>query len=522
MRVPFFQSLAVRLAGLILILSGLTFLVLTEINRRAVERILVDQAEVQAMMATVAVADGLDGVIGSAERITRTLAREFEGRALTSTDAERMARNVLLDHPNLYGFSITVEPSAPAATGERLGVYVHRSNTVSRFTTRDLVAPEQAYWNRDWYREVIDKAQAIWSEPFFDQGGTDRNVVRIAVPFFRPKGDEREPAGVVTAVIELDWLRRLANSNEFSDTSYTIIFSRSGRIIIHPKPNYAIAETLDSLAEKEGAPELASIFQSVRSRRQGALAYVEQPLQRRVHVNYKPTKVAGWGVIVGYDEAEFLKNQRAFRWITAAFLGVALLVLGGIVIGVTRHALRPIGPLAAAADEIAQRNLECAIPEVVRTDEIGFLTRSFRAMRDALKAQHVERQWAKQAIEHQLKYNNLIIDSIGELIFVLTKVLSVSRINPAVTRVTGYRLSDLMRTPLDRLVRLEPAAAGATEPKSRLLLETLNAGKSLHDLPVTLTTKQGAELHGRLTFVPLQDGKQIVGAVATFRVDSPA
>src|SRR4051812_39968828 len=159
MRVRIFQSLAVRLAGWILILSGATFLVLTEINRRAVERILVDEAEVQAMMATVAVADGLDAVIGAAERVSRTIARELEGRTLSPADAERMARNILLDHPGIHGFSIAVEPRTPAAAAERLGVYVYRSNTVSHFTTRDLAAADQAYWNRDWYREVIDKAQ---------------------------------------------------------------------------------------------------------------------------------------------------------------------------------------------------------------------------------------------------------------------------------------------------------------------------------------------------------------------------
>src|SRR5205085_12132551 len=120
---------------------------------------------------------------------------------------------------------------------------------------------------------------------------------------------------------------------------------------------------------------------------------------------------------------------------------------------------------AAAADEIAQRNLECAIPEPLRADEIGLLTRSFRTMRDALKAQHVERRWAAQAIEHQLKYNNLIIDSIGELVLVLTKVLSVSRINPAVTRVAGYVLSDVMRMPVGRLMNLEPVMAGAIAPE---------------------------------------------------------
>jgi hypothetical protein len=49
--------------------------------------------------------------------------------------------------------------------------------------------------------------------------------------------------------------------------------------------------------------------------------------------------------------------------------------------------------------------------------------------------QHRERRWASRALEHQLRYNQLIIDSIGELVFVLTKVLKISRVNPIVQAV---------------------------------------------------------------------------------------
>ena len=53
---------------------------------------------------------------------------------------------------------------------------------MSRFATRDLATPEQSYWTRDWYREALERGQPVWGEPFFDQGGTERNVVRITVP----------------------------------------------------------------------------------------------------------------------------------------------------------------------------------------------------------------------------------------------------------------------------------------------------------------------------------------------------
>jgi sigma-B regulation protein RsbU (phosphoserine phosphatase) len=517
MRIAFFHSLAVRLAGLILLLSGLTLLILTEINRRAVERILGEQAEVQAAMAISAVSDGLEAGVGATERLVRFLARDLEGRTLTSAEVERLARNALVDAPSVFACSITFEPRAFAPATDRFGRRVQRSNAPTRFITRDLTTTADAYWERDWYREAIDKGQAVWGEPFRD-AEAERNLVRLAVPFFHNADDEK-PAGVVAVLVELDWLRRLANTNEFSDTSHVIVFSRTGRLILHPKPSFVIAETMETLADKLSAPEVAAIRQSVIARRQGSVRYRDGLTGRWVRANYKPARVAGWGVVVGYDEAEFLKGQRAFRGTVAAFLVATLLILGGIVIGVTRYALRPLGPLAAAAGEIARGQLDGEIPAPARADEIGQLTKAFRAMRDALKAQHLERSWAAQSIEHQLKYNQLIIDSIGELVFVLTKALNISRINPAVTRTTGYASADLVKMPLARIIRLDAKGDDATSLAP--LAAALSAGRGLEDVAAVIIAKDDVTRAVRLTLAPLFDNNRVVGAVVTVRVSPP-
>jgi nitrogen fixation/metabolism regulation signal transduction histidine kinase len=342
-------------------------------------------------------------------------------------------------------------------------------------------------------------------------------VVRVSTPIFRTDGEKRQAVGVVSAIIDLDWLRRLANVHEFSDTSYTIIFSRTGRLIIHPKATYVIAETVESLADKDNTPELAQIQQAVAAKRQGAIRYTEQNPARAVYANYKPSKVAGWGVIVGYEEAEFLRPQHQFRRITAAFVGSLLLVLTGVVILVTSVALRPLRALAAAADQIAGRNLDVDIAEPKRNDEIGLLARSFRSMRDALKAQHLERRWADQSLTHQLRYNQLIIDSISELVFVLTKALNISRLNPAVTHTTGFTEIDLIKSPLGRIVQLVGPPGEAAPPIGATLVLALKEGRTVRDHPATLTAKDGTTLDILLTLVPLRDSNRVVGGVVTLR-----
>ena len=196
-------------------------------------------------------------------------------------------------------------------------------------------------------------------------------------------------------------------------------------------------------------------------------------------------------------------------------------MLTGVVVVVTRVALRPLGELAAAADQIAERNLDVAIAEPKRDDEIGLLARSFRSMRDALKAQHLERRWADQSLAHQLHYNQLIIDSISELVFVLTKALNISRLNPAVTHTTGFKEIDLIKSPLGRVVQLL-GPAGTTPPATAAtLLLALKEGRTVRDHLATLTAKDSTTLTVLLTLVPLRDSNRVVGGVVTLRPVNP-
>lgn len=515
MGVPLRHSLSLRLAGIIAALSGLALAVLTEVNRRNVEHLLLEQAETNAAVATAGMVDGLDAVLGSVERLARLAALQLEERPATAAELEAAARRLLAVGPQVYGCLAVRE-----ADGTRVGVGVQRTPGVAALTVRDLAAPGEAFWDRAWYKEVLERNRLVWSEPFFDRGGTDRNVVQVMVPVFRrgrTEADEPVAAGAVAVLIDLDWLRRLANVSEFSDTSFAIIFSRTGRLIIHPKQNYVIAETMTTLSEKDGTPEWAGIQEAVLSRRQGAQRFTDQRAGQRVHVNFRPSRTAGWGVVMGFDDAEFQRPLQAYRWMTIAFLGSALLALAVIAFVVTRLALRPLAGLAVAADEIGRKNLDCEIPAPPRPDEVGSLAASFRGMRDALKAQHLERRWSSQALEHQLRYNQLIIDSIHELVFVVTKTGHLSRVNPAVLTATGFKANDIIRLPLQKLVRPSAPVDGDEDPIRRALKE----GIEVVDIAGVVSRFDATDIPVRFSIVPLREKVQVVGGVITARPLSP-
>jgi PAS domain S-box-containing protein len=193
------------------------------------------------------------------------------------------------------------------------------------------------------------------------------------------------------------------------------------------------------------------------------------------------------------------------------------------------------------SDEIGRGNLDCEVPRARRDDEIGRLSQSFTVMREVLKTNRaleievrenaaqlavandqltgelLERRWVNQALEHQLGYNQLIVDSISDAVIVLTKALNISRINPAVVHLTGYEAKDAVNEPLHRLVRLEARPTQAADP----LAQALKEGRDVRDQPAVALGRNGEEIPVRLTLFPLRDHGKVVGGVVLLRVSDP-
>jgi CHASE3 domain sensor protein len=209
------------------------------------------------------------------------------------------------------------------------------------------------------------------------------------------------------------------------------------------------------------------------------------------------------------DSASFLQAQ-ATRWTvwTGVTLDVVLLAGAAWLIRDDLAARR----LAVDTLRAANENLEARVRE--RTAELV-------AANEKLSSENLERQWANQALEHQLRYNQLIIDSISDLVFVVTKALKISRVNPAVVRFTGLEPASLVNEPLAKVVRLDAPAAGGDAPMLDPALQAMRDGRDLRDQPAVAEDKRGRKTAARFTLYPLRDRDKVVGAIVTLQLGAP-
>jgi CHASE3 domain sensor protein len=213
-------------------------------------------------------------------------------------------------------------------------------------------------------------------------------------------------------------------------------------------------------------------------------------------------------LLAARDSEAYLQAQTT-RWTVG--LGVAL---NFILLGVTAWLVRDdLAARRRAATILEEANRELDAKVQVRTAELA-------TTNERLSTENLERRWSVQALEHQLRYNELIVNSISDLVLVLTKAQNISRINPAVTHLTGYDSTQLINHHLLGLVRFKETTPALAPSASDPLTQALKEGRDLRDVAALVVDRHSRLIPVRLTLFPLRDRDKVVGGVVVLRVET--
>lgn len=218
-------------------------------------------------------------------------------------------------------------------------------------------------------------------------------------------------------------------------------------------------------------------------------------------------KLEQMGLLADRDTAAYVQAQTT-RW--TVWSGV---ILNFLLLGLTAWlVMDDVAARRRAAAIMREANEQLEIKVKERTAD---LTRS----NERLEAENLERRWSAQALEHQLRYNELIINSISDLVMVLTKAQNISRINPAVGHLTGFDSTQVINRRLPDLVRLKEVPrhlAASADPVGQALKD----GRDVREMAATIIDRQSREIPVRFNLFPIRDHDKVVGAVVVLRTET--
>lgn len=399
------SSLSFKLTVFILFSVGLIFLAAFAYNYYFSREAVLGYVEDNARNLTQATANRIEIVLNSVQKVPQQLAVWMEQTPCREEDLLQMTQSFLRSNPDIFGSAIAFEPFGFNPRRRFYAPYNYRDKDQT-VRTVFLGDADYEYFLLDWYQVPRELNQAVWSEPYFDEGGGNILMTTYSVPFNKPGREGRTFAGVITADLSLAWLQEIVSAVKIYRTGYAFLISRNGVFVTHPNKDFILQESIFSLAEGAGDPSLREIGRSMTRGEQGFVPFRDAFAGGKSRLAYGPLPSSGWSLGVVIPEEELLTGIRQLsrEVLLIGLLGGILLVLAISLVAGT--ITKPLRFLALKTKEIAQGNLDSDLPEPKSRDEVGQLALSFREMRQALKGyiQHLaEVTAAKERIESELK-----------------------------------------------------------------------------------------------------------------------
>jgi len=381
--IRFGHGIAFRLSALVLSAVGAIFVVMSTATYFMAREALLKNAEQSARTQAQALVQRIEARLAPISRVPLGLGYELSDGLLDDAGILRRQRQMLLDNPEIFGMAAAFEPFGRHADQEYFAPYTFRAPL--GITHTSLGGPAYRYHAMDWYQIPRELKEIIWSEPYFDEGGGNTLMATCSAPFYKGQGRDRRVAGVVTADVSLDWLKRLVASVQVLDTGYAWLITRNGTYVTHPAPGVAFNETIFSRAEENHDPELRRIGQDMI---RGGFKLVETT---SLHTGkpgflvYAPLPSTGWSLGVFSPRDELMADVNRLALVSAALGGGGFLLLAGLVAIIAQGITRPLRRLRGAAREVAGGHLDAAMPEVMSRDEVRDLAEAFANMQKSLK-----------------------------------------------------------------------------------------------------------------------------------------
>ncbi len=447
------------------------------------------------------VAAAYNAELRSIQHMVETTARFF---AIEPDLSEAMIYDLLLAHvqwsPSVYGSCAAFEPDAlprapdgdgpPTTPGLSLAVapagepgvrpshrapYVFRApGGIRRMDIADAYNYRDGTWA--WYDAPRATGTSGWTEPYFDKGAGNVDMVTFSAPIMR----DGRFLGVVTIDVRLESLRSRIDVR-MPPGSSAFMISRTGVILMAPDPSLVMRDTVFTLAQAMGEPEVAEIGERMMAGQRGTSRIPDFVDRRPNLIFFAPIATTGWSIAGSVPEATVTADINVVlqrRLISG--VGVIAVTLG-IVVFMGTWLVRPIGRLAKAVRGLGAGDLESKAVGITSRDEIGELALTFNAMVDQLQSNITaltRETAAREALDRELRVARDIQMSMIPHDFPTSDRFAIYGLSSPARQVGGD-FFDVFPGPTGRLIVVMADVSGKGIPAAMFMVKARTLLRSL-------------------------------------------
>lgn len=373
--------IATRLILIISLSTALIVATLLGVTQWRARQIIEQEVLANATNITKAVAAQIATTLDDTTWVVEKMAKRLEAASLTDAELRQMLQDALENNPQIYGSTASFQPGVLIDGARRHAPYVYRKGAALGFRKLE---DSYDYLQQDWYQIPGAQGQALWSEPYFDEGGGDSLMTTYSVPFYQGQGQARQLAGIVTGDIALDWLAKVLGAFRVLDSGYSFLLSHEGRIMFHPDGRSLMQETVFSLAESTGDDSFRTIGLRMMQGESDFIPYTN-PKGVKARLYFGPIPMTGWSMGIVFPEAELFADISRLSLTVASLGSLGILLIALVVMVVSRTITQPLQDLALAAGRISGGDFSTRLPATEARDEVGDLSRALTLMQADLQ-----------------------------------------------------------------------------------------------------------------------------------------
>ncbi len=341
-------------------------------------------------------------VLFSTETIIDNYMWMLEEKPLNADSICSLTEIITRANPFILGCAVAFEPDFFPEKGKYFAPYsVRKNGTIESF---QLGHPDYEYFIMDWYQIPKFIETDYWSEPYFDEGGSNEIITSYSRPFYRNTLQGKQFAGTITIDLSLEWFTELISQVKILETGYATVITQHGSFVINPNEDLIMHETIFSYAKEINIPGLRAIGRDMLA---GNTNFADCTLRgEKMQLYYTPLPTSKWALIVVFPEAEMYASLRKISLILIGLTVLGLSLLISIVSRIVKKQVKPLRQFANSARAIAGGDFNNPLPSVESEDEMKDLHDSFAYMQSEL-TNYIENlkdtTAAKEKIESELR-----------------------------------------------------------------------------------------------------------------------
>ena len=302
-------------AVLLQLISGVQYWYAHRVIRRQVE----DRANSEMNIKRLTIEKKLTVV----ETAVENMAWAVEAKLSEPEEMFDLALRTVKQNEHITGCAILFSPNYYPSKGYWFEPYAVRRADGS-YETMQLGSADHDYTQMQLYRGSMEGDSTLWTEPYLDKDGARMMLTSYTCPIHDSKGNT---VAVLAADVSLDWLNNVINATHLYPSSFNLMLSKMGQIMVCPTESLVMKKTIHNLAERMNDTTLRTINSNMLSGKDGSGRFVDNSGTDK-YVFYSPIGCGtGWSMAVICVEKEIYHNLRSLgtNLLMLMFLGLMLI-----------------------------------------------------------------------------------------------------------------------------------------------------------------------------------------------------